>query len=203
MTDAMIATIALVAGIKSREDVLKMGIDKYNEECRSIVMRCEMNNAGEQFLQLPGASPMQENVQQLSRAESMYHSSLMGSISPHTSCPARASLGTLASGRRQCTGWGAGLTLRTTTRRWTRRSWRAYGGLSPSCTRKVSCTAVLRWAEHPCFSMRSSNPAAMPPPSSSLPQGCFERGDAAPGAVSCKSWLRGRTLFRWLIQMAC
>ena len=28
-----------VAGINSREDVLKMGIDKYNEECRSIVMR--------------------------------------------------------------------------------------------------------------------------------------------------------------------
>eukprot|EP00820_Chromera_velia_P020185 Cvel_28875.t1-p1 / transcript=Cvel_28875.t1 / gene=Cvel_28875 / organism=Chromera_velia_CCMP2878 / gene_product=Isoleucine--tRNA ligase, cytoplasmic, putative / transcript_product=Isoleucine--tRNA ligase, cytoplasmic, putative / location=Cvel_scaffold3859:1-10575(-) / protein_length=950 / sequence_SO=supercontig / SO=protein_coding / is_pseudo=false len=26
--------------IQSREDVLKMGIDKYNEECRSIVMRC-------------------------------------------------------------------------------------------------------------------------------------------------------------------
>lgn len=27
------------AGIKSRDDVLAMGIDKYNEECRSIVMR--------------------------------------------------------------------------------------------------------------------------------------------------------------------
>lgn len=26
-------------GIKSRDDVLKMGIDVYNEECRSIVMR--------------------------------------------------------------------------------------------------------------------------------------------------------------------
>ena len=26
-------------GIKSREDVLKMGIGAYNEECRSIVMR--------------------------------------------------------------------------------------------------------------------------------------------------------------------
>ena len=28
------------AGINTRNDVLKMGIDKYNEECRSIVMRC-------------------------------------------------------------------------------------------------------------------------------------------------------------------
>jgi isoleucyl-tRNA synthetase len=28
------------AGIKTRSDVLKMGIAKYNEECRSIVMRC-------------------------------------------------------------------------------------------------------------------------------------------------------------------
>ena len=27
------------AGIKTRSDVLAMGIDKYNEECRSIVMR--------------------------------------------------------------------------------------------------------------------------------------------------------------------
>ena len=27
------------AGIKTRGDVLKMGIGKYNEECRSIVMR--------------------------------------------------------------------------------------------------------------------------------------------------------------------
>lgn len=27
------------AGIKSKDDVLAMGIDKYNEECRSIVMR--------------------------------------------------------------------------------------------------------------------------------------------------------------------
>ena len=27
------------AGINSREDVLKMGIGKYNEECRSIVMK--------------------------------------------------------------------------------------------------------------------------------------------------------------------
>ena len=27
------------ADIKSRDDVLRMGIDKYNEECRSIVMR--------------------------------------------------------------------------------------------------------------------------------------------------------------------
>lgn len=27
------------AGIKTRDDVLNMGIDKYNEECRSIVMR--------------------------------------------------------------------------------------------------------------------------------------------------------------------
>ena len=26
-------------GITGREDVLKMGIDKYNEECRAIVMR--------------------------------------------------------------------------------------------------------------------------------------------------------------------
>ena len=26
-------------GIQTREDVLKMGIDKYNEECRSIVTR--------------------------------------------------------------------------------------------------------------------------------------------------------------------
>jgi hypothetical protein len=26
-------------GIKSKEDVLAMGIDKYNEACRSIVMR--------------------------------------------------------------------------------------------------------------------------------------------------------------------
>ena len=26
--------------IKGRDDVLAMGIDKYNEECRSIVMRC-------------------------------------------------------------------------------------------------------------------------------------------------------------------
>ncbi|XP_071903671.1 isoleucine--tRNA ligase, cytoplasmic-like [Coffea arabica] len=31
--------IDLKLGIKSREDVLKMGIDKYNEECRSIVSR--------------------------------------------------------------------------------------------------------------------------------------------------------------------
>jgi hypothetical protein len=28
------------ADIKSRDDVLKMGIGAYNEECRSIVMRC-------------------------------------------------------------------------------------------------------------------------------------------------------------------
>jgi hypothetical protein len=28
------------AEIKTRDDVLAMGIDKYNEECRSIVMRC-------------------------------------------------------------------------------------------------------------------------------------------------------------------
>jgi isoleucyl-tRNA synthetase len=27
------------AEIKTRDDVLAMGIDKYNEECRSIVMR--------------------------------------------------------------------------------------------------------------------------------------------------------------------
>lgn len=27
------------AEIKTRDDVLQMGIDKYNEECRSIVMR--------------------------------------------------------------------------------------------------------------------------------------------------------------------
>jgi isoleucyl-tRNA synthetase len=27
------------ADIKSRDDVMAMGIDKYNEECRSIVMR--------------------------------------------------------------------------------------------------------------------------------------------------------------------
>nr|XP_043623289.1 isoleucine--tRNA ligase, cytoplasmic [Erigeron canadensis] len=31
--------IDLKLGIKSREDVMKMGIDKYNEECRSIVTR--------------------------------------------------------------------------------------------------------------------------------------------------------------------
>jgi hypothetical protein len=30
---------AAASGIKSRDDVLAMGIDKYNEECRSIVMR--------------------------------------------------------------------------------------------------------------------------------------------------------------------
>ena len=30
------------AGINSREDVLKMGIGNYNEECRSIVMKCEL-----------------------------------------------------------------------------------------------------------------------------------------------------------------
>ena len=29
----------MAADIKSRADVLAMGIDKYNEECRSIVMR--------------------------------------------------------------------------------------------------------------------------------------------------------------------
>ena len=28
------------ADIKSPDDVLALGIDKYNEECRSIVMRC-------------------------------------------------------------------------------------------------------------------------------------------------------------------
>jgi isoleucyl-tRNA synthetase len=27
-------------GVKTRDDVLKMGIDAYNEECRAIVMRC-------------------------------------------------------------------------------------------------------------------------------------------------------------------
>ena len=31
-----------LAGINSREDVLKMGIGNYNEECRSIVMKCEL-----------------------------------------------------------------------------------------------------------------------------------------------------------------
>ena len=30
---------ALRLGIKTRDDVIQMGIDKYNEECRSIVMR--------------------------------------------------------------------------------------------------------------------------------------------------------------------
>lgn len=29
----------MMAGIKSREDVLAYGIGNYNEECRSIVMR--------------------------------------------------------------------------------------------------------------------------------------------------------------------
>lgn len=29
----------MVTGIQTKDDVLKMGIDKYNEECRSIVMR--------------------------------------------------------------------------------------------------------------------------------------------------------------------
>ena len=33
----------LAAGISTKDDVLKMGIDKYNEECRSIVMRCVCN----------------------------------------------------------------------------------------------------------------------------------------------------------------
>ena len=33
------------AGIKTRDDVLAMGIDKYNEECRSIVMRCGATSA--------------------------------------------------------------------------------------------------------------------------------------------------------------
>ena len=28
-----------MAGIKAKSDVLELGIDKYNEECRSIVMR--------------------------------------------------------------------------------------------------------------------------------------------------------------------
>ncbi len=28
-----------LTGIKAKSDVLEMGIDKYNEECRSIVMR--------------------------------------------------------------------------------------------------------------------------------------------------------------------
>lgn len=28
-----------VTDIQTKDDVLKMGIDKYNEECRSIVMR--------------------------------------------------------------------------------------------------------------------------------------------------------------------
>lgn len=32
-------TCAAPAEIKTRDDVLQMGIDKYNEECRSIVMR--------------------------------------------------------------------------------------------------------------------------------------------------------------------
>jgi isoleucyl-tRNA synthetase len=31
--------LIMPSGIKSRDDVLAMGIDKYNEECRSIVMR--------------------------------------------------------------------------------------------------------------------------------------------------------------------
>ena len=31
--------IDMKLGIKSREDVIKMGIDNYNEECRSIVTR--------------------------------------------------------------------------------------------------------------------------------------------------------------------
>lgn len=33
------ACVPLCADIKTRDDVLAMGIDKYNEECRSIVMR--------------------------------------------------------------------------------------------------------------------------------------------------------------------
>lgn len=36
---ALIHAPLTLAGIKSRDDVLAMGIDKYNEECRSIVMR--------------------------------------------------------------------------------------------------------------------------------------------------------------------
>lgn len=31
--------------IQTKEDVLKMGIDKYNEECRSIVMRCNLTDS--------------------------------------------------------------------------------------------------------------------------------------------------------------
>ncbi len=31
---------ALTAGVKTRDDVLNMGIGAYNEECRSIVSRC-------------------------------------------------------------------------------------------------------------------------------------------------------------------
>ena len=34
-----ISPIFAAADIKGREDVLKMGIGKYNDECRSIVMR--------------------------------------------------------------------------------------------------------------------------------------------------------------------
>ena len=35
-------TASLCTDIKSPDDVLALGIDKYNEECRSIVMRCAM-----------------------------------------------------------------------------------------------------------------------------------------------------------------
>ena len=35
----MLDQCAAYAGINTRSDVIAMGIDKYNEECRSIVMR--------------------------------------------------------------------------------------------------------------------------------------------------------------------
>jgi hypothetical protein len=35
----VLLSVAAHAGIKSKDDVIAMGIDKYNEACRSIVMR--------------------------------------------------------------------------------------------------------------------------------------------------------------------
>ena len=137
---------AMHAGIKTRSDVLKMGIGKYNEECRSIVMRCGCrcmhvcSTVCAEHVIFP-----QEAFQQHGRQSGKSVLSRPDSLKSHRGLRAPcAETGTPRSGRRRCGARGAGLTSRTTTRRWTPPSWRASGGSLRSCTRRASSTAASR-----------------------------------------------------------